>query len=217
MRVPTTLAACSLTLVGCLSVHSTQLGPPRLVQDRPLVAAEDVAIYREADQVPGDYEEVGLLHATGSLSWSTESEMYRKMREEAARLGANAIILVPMPELSVREKIRITEKNLDIGREGRAVAIYVLPADGEKHGAARDDAKPLAIDASYIIRLEGGLVIPAETIDPSGLDQLKVTQPDGTTRYLSANKIRSVTDRRGADCTKRVVEERQRAPRTAGL
>jgi hypothetical protein len=95
MRVLTTLAllpAC-YSLVGCLSVTSTQLGQPRSLADHPVIAAERVSIYRAPEQVPGDYEEVALLHATGSLQWSSESEMMRKLREEAGRLGANAIIL----------------------------------------------------------------------------------------------------------------------------
>ena len=217
MRVPTMLAACSLTLTGCLAVSTTQLGRPHVGYDRPPFPAEKVAVYRTADQVPGPYEEVALVHATGPLSWTTESGMYRKMREEAGRLGANAIILERVPEPTIPEKIVITELNVDIGREGRAVAIYVLPPDGEPEREARRDdsgsAEPLEIDAPYVIRLENGTIVPAATIEPSGLDQIKVTRPDGAIRYLSTYKIRVVTDREGRDWTMRVIEERRRLPR----
>ena len=70
MRVLTTLAllpVCSAGLVGCLSVTATQLGQPRSFADRPVIAADRVAIYRDPEQVPGDYEEIALLRGTGSL------------------------------------------------------------------------------------------------------------------------------------------------------
>ena len=216
MRVLTTLAllpAC-YSLVGCLSVTSTQLGPPRTLADHPAIAAERVAIYRAPEQVPGDYEEVALLHASGSQQWSSESEMMRKLREEAGRLGANAIILEPERELSVREKIAIQKSNVDIGREGRALAIYVAPSETAEQSPAAPDSEPAGLDASYVILLENGLVIPADIIQPSGVGQIKVTEPDGNVRYLSAAKIKSITDRNGEDVTSRALDERRVLPRT---
>jgi hypothetical protein len=216
MRVLTTLAllpACSLSLVGCLSVTSTQLGRPRTLADHPVIAAEQVSVYRDPEQVPGDYEEVALLHATGSLQWSSESEMMRKLREEAGRLGANAIILESARDLTVREKIAIQKSNVDIGREGRAVAIYVLPSE-EAGPMDVPDSGTVEIDASYMVILESGLVIPADTIQPSGVGQVKVTEPDGNVRYLSAAKIKSITDRNGGDVTARALDERRVLPKT---
>jgi hypothetical protein len=212
------LLGCSLFFTGCVAVNTAQLGPPRAGYDRPPLAADKVAVYRRADQVPGPYVEVALVHATGSLFWSSESGMYRKMREEAGRLGANAIILEPVPEPTIPEKIVIAQLNVDIGREGRAVAIYVLPPDGAEpkrpeSEPGSDHTRPAPIDAPYVIRLENGSILPAATVEPSGVDQLKVTQPDGGVRYLSSNKIRTVIDKDGGDWTKHVVEERRRLPR----
>jgi hypothetical protein len=215
MRVITTLAllpAC-YSLVGCLSVTSTQLGPPHTPVDHPVIAAERVAIYRAPEQVPGDYEEVALLHASGSQQWSSESEMMRKLREEAGRLGANAIILEPERELSVREKIAIQKSNVDIGREGKALAIYVVPSETVERPQSQDSV-PAGPDASYVIVMEGGLVIPADSVEPSGIGQVKVTEPDGHVRYLSAAKIKSITDRNGEDVTARALDERRVLPRT---
>ena len=215
MRVLTTLAllpACC-SLVGCLSVTSTQLGPPHTLAEHPVIAAERVAIYRAPEQVPGDYEEVALLHASGSLQWSSESEMMKKLREEAGRLGANAIILEPERELSVREKIAIQKSNVDIGREGKALAIYVLPSETVEPPQSPDSV-PAELDASYVIILETGLVIPADTIQPSGVGQIKVTEPDGNVRYLSAAKIKSITDRNGDDVTAKALDERRVLPKT---
>jgi hypothetical protein len=221
MRVPTLLAACSLTLVGCLNVTTTQIGSPSLGYDRPRLAADQVAVYRKEDQVPGQYQEVALLHVTGSEAWSTESDLYRKMREEAGRLGANAVILQPVPELSTREKIVARSLNLDMGREGRAIAIYVLPPDGAGVGhpdeAASDTAAAPGHDAFYSLFLEDGSVLPVAEVEPAGLGQIKATLPDGAIRYLSSNKVAAIKDREGRDWTSWTLEERRRLPRATGL
>jgi hypothetical protein len=227
MRLPTTLAALSLCLNGCLSVTATQLGPPRQGYLRASVPADQVSVYRSADQVEGDYVEVALLHATGPISWTTETGMIRKLREEAGRLGANAIILEPERELTVREKIAIEKSNVDIGRDGRAVAIYVRPWDGAAGTPGSDstgDAEtappaavappPAAVDASYVVILEDGLVLPVDTVEPWGVGQVRVTRPDGSTRFLSSSRIRSITDRSGEDVTARALDERRTLPRT---
>jgi hypothetical protein len=228
MRVPTALVACSFALVGCLNVTSTRIGPPSLGYDRPLLAPDEVAVYRTEEQVPGEYQEVALLHVTGSETWSTESGVYRKLREEAGRLGANAVILQPVRELSNREKIVARSLNLDMGREGRAIAIYVLPPKGVAAGAGANDslqpdpaAGPPASarrqDAFYSLLLEDSAVLPARGVEPAGIGQIKVIHPDGTVRYLTSNRVQFIRDRDGRDWTKWVLEERRRLPVTTAL
>jgi len=216
MRLPTTLAACSVGLVGCVAVNTTQLGAPSLDHRHPRVTADAVVVYRTPEQVPGRYQELALLHASGSGYWTSEAGMYRKMREEAGRLGANAIILESMSEMSTDQKIVATYLNVDVDRTGKAVAIYVEPpVDFGENGVAvipDEGAVGAPLEAPFVIRLEKGDAIPATTIEPAGVDQLKVTGPDGSVVYVSAYKIIAITDERGADWTQRVAEERRRVP-----
>lgn len=221
MRVPTLLAACSLVFSGCLSVTATQLGPPSLGTDRPRIAPDQVAVYRAEEYVPADYEEVALLHVTGPEAWSTEAGVYRKMREEAARLGANAVILQPVREVSGRQKVKARQLNLDLGREGRAIAIYVPPAPGEPprrppEGEDVHSAEERAIGAFYSIQLEDGPPVSASSIEPSGVGQIKAILPDGTVRYISSARVRWVTDHDGRDWTKWVLDERRRLTLVTG-
>ena len=221
MRVPTSLFACSLAFVplvpalnGCVDATSTRIGPPATAFDRPRVEPDRVAIYLEEDQVPGAYQEVGLLHVTGSESWSSESELYRKLQEEAGRLGANALILEPGREPSTREKIAARRLNLDMGREARAVAIYVQV--DEEHGAPSEEPSSESItarQAPYRLDLEKEAPVFASGIEPSGTGQIKAVLPDGSARYLSSSKVLSIRDRDGRDWTKWVLEERRRLPR----
>ena len=213
MRVPTLLAACSLVFAGCLSVTATQLGPPSLGTDRPRIAPDQVAVYRAEEYVPADYDEVALLHVRGPEAWSTEAGVYRKMREEAARLGANAVILQPVREISGRLKLKARERNLDLGREGRAIAIYVRPGPGDApawDGGEGRAAGEEAAGAFYSIQLENGKPVPATSIEPSGVGQIKAILPDGTTRYFTSARVRWVADRDGRDWTKWVLDERRR-------
>lgn len=215
MRVPTVLAACSLVFAGCLSVTATQLGPPSLGTDRPRIAPDQVAVYRAEEYAPEDYDEVALLHVTGPEAWSTDAGVYRKMREEAARLGANAVILQPVREMSGRQKVKARELNLDMGREGRAIAIYVRPGPGDAQERPRGEAEARAAEegaagAFYSIQLENGTPVSATSIEPSGVGQIKAILPDGTIRHFSSARVRWVTDRDGRDWTRWVLDERRR-------
>ena len=112
---------CGAILAGCVAVNSTQLG---LAQLRPPVPVDQVAVYRTADQVPGKYQEVALLNATGSSSMTTEKGMFEKMKKEAGKLGANGIILDALSEPGAGAKVAAAFLGVGVNRKGRAIAIY---------------------------------------------------------------------------------------------
>ncbi len=49
-----------------------------------------VKLYRNADQAPGKYEEIALLHSSGDYAWTDEPKMFASMMKKAGELGANA-------------------------------------------------------------------------------------------------------------------------------
>lgn len=55
---------------------------------RPAVPEQAVKLYRSADQVPGKYEEVALLHSQGPSNMTNEPQMLESMQKKAAELGA---------------------------------------------------------------------------------------------------------------------------------
>jgi len=118
------LSILLVPLIGCVSVNATRLG---LAPQRPAVPADEVIIYLTADKVPGKYEEIALLNATASSTWTTESGMYEAMKKKAGNLGANAIILDAMSEPSAGEKIAGEIFGISAERKGKAIAIYVFP------------------------------------------------------------------------------------------
>jgi hypothetical protein len=120
------LSILLVSLVACVSVDATRLG---LAPQRPIVPADQVVIYLTADKVPGKYEEVALLNATGSSTWTTESGMYDAMKKKAGEFGANGIILDAMSEPSAGAKIAGAIFGISPERKGKAIAIYIFPQE----------------------------------------------------------------------------------------
>lgn len=112
-----------VAFVSCVSVNATRLG---LAPERPIVPADQVIIYTTADKVPGKYEEVALLNAAGSSTWTTESGMYEAMKKKAGEYGANGIILDAMSEPSAGAKIAGAIFGISPERKGKAIAIYIF-------------------------------------------------------------------------------------------
>jgi len=90
-----------------------------------------VRIYSSADQVPGRYDEIGLLSSRGNALSTNERGMMESMRRKAAELGANAIVVDAMSKPSTLLKIAAAVADTKSERRGKAVAIFVHP-EGER-------------------------------------------------------------------------------------
>lgn len=90
---------------------------------------DQVTIYRTADKVPSKYEEVAMLNSSGASGWTDEEKMFKNMRFQAGKLGANAIILDALSEPSAGAKVAAAVFGVGAERKGKAIAIYVFPAD----------------------------------------------------------------------------------------
>lgn len=120
-------ALCVFMLSGCVTTNASMLGTAS--SHRPAVLPENVALYRNADQVPRRYEEVALLNSEGDSDVTNEAEMFESMKEKAGELGANAIILEALSEPSGGAKVAAEIFGISAPRKGRAVAIYIFPAE----------------------------------------------------------------------------------------
>lgn len=116
-----TLAA----VAACVQTNATMLNPSPV--KRPAVSADQVRIFRTADQVKGRYEEVALLNATGESNWTNEQTMMESMRKKAGQIGANAVILDAISEAGAGAKVAAAVFGTSTQRKGRAVAIFVFP------------------------------------------------------------------------------------------
>ena len=129
MRILQTILYIGLAFVaGCVTTNATMLGTATIT--RPVINMAAVKLYRTADQVPGNYEEIALLHSKGSWSTTDEPQMYESMRQKAAELGANGVILDAISEPSAGAKVASVFLGVSADRTGKAVAIYVYPPGG---------------------------------------------------------------------------------------
>lgn len=131
-------AASALLISGCHSVSTNaSLVDPTLRLAKTCPAA--VKLYTLPERVPQPYQEVALLNSVGQTSYSSESDMIKSMRERAATVGANGIILTGIDEPSAMAKLAGTVAQIaadasgqlatiSAERKGQAMAIYV-PAD----------------------------------------------------------------------------------------
>jgi hypothetical protein len=115
-------------LISCVSTSAVRLGG---TATRPAVTWDKVAVYRTADQVPGKYEEIGLLVSTGASGWTTEGGMWKSMQKKAGQMGANGIILDAISEPKAGTKVIAAALGLSTERKGKAVAIYVFPPENK--------------------------------------------------------------------------------------
>ena len=117
------LSIIFLSCISCVSVNATKLNTGNT---RPPIPPDKVILYTTADKVPGEYEEIALLNAKGSSTWTNENTMYEAMRKSAGKMGANGIILDAISEPSAGAKIAGAFLGTGTERKGKAIAIFVF-------------------------------------------------------------------------------------------
>lgn len=115
-----------MALSGCVVTNAARLGSASA--SRPPVAADAVALYRVAGQVPGPYEEVALLNSKGDSNFTDEARMFESMRKKAGQMGANGVILDALSEPGHGAKVAAAIFGVSAQRKGSAVAIWVYPS-----------------------------------------------------------------------------------------
>ena len=85
MRSPVVLALVMLSLSACVRVSTTRIG-----QTQASVPVDSVRVF--ATQSPGDYTELAVLRSHRFLA--SDSRVLNALREQAARLGANGLLLL---------------------------------------------------------------------------------------------------------------------------
>jgi hypothetical protein len=132
-------------MAGCIS--SRDLTSHELVGGaRPPISPEAVQLYLE--EPPRRYEEIAVVYSSSRRSWSFASQtkadvVVRRLKEEAASLGANGVLLheiADRPGMTVGTDVGANymgprgTADLGIGvsaltfqRYGRGIAIYLPP------------------------------------------------------------------------------------------
>ena len=118
-------APCAVLVCACVSTNAALIDPT-VHMARTCPSA--IKLYTTPDRVGAPYREVALLNAKGESNWSDEGDMIDSMRDKAAEVGANGIILSRIDEPSALTKVIGQVAKTGSQRKGNALAIYV-PSD----------------------------------------------------------------------------------------
>jgi hypothetical protein len=136
-RVVTILTIGAAAAVGCTQTNVALMdNSVHLAR----TCANGVKIFSSPSQVGVAYQEVALLNSTGSTGFTTEAGMMKSMREKAADVGANGIIMGNIDEPSAGAKVAAAVFRTSTDRKGKSVAIFIA-TDTARSKAACASAK----------------------------------------------------------------------------
>jgi hypothetical protein len=95
-----------------------------------------VRVFPDRDHVPYDYYEVALITAEGNPAYSGNGDVLKAIRNRAAGLGANGVVVNSLGTTHATVKIIGAAVGAgDNGRRGNAIAIW-MPSDTARVRAA---------------------------------------------------------------------------------
>ena len=113
------VAALALLASSCISTSVTRLVDTHYAETRP----ESVRIFLSERDVPGPFEKLAIIYAKGSTSMTDQEQMLEKGREEAAKVGANGLLLNDIAEASQGAQVAATIFGTSTSRNGEMVAV----------------------------------------------------------------------------------------------
>jgi len=135
--LPCLQAAVALLVCACVRTNAALIDPSvHLARTCPTA----IKLFTTPDRVGRPYREVALLNAKGESNWSDEGDMIESMRDKAADVGANGIILSGIDEPSALTKVIGQVAKTGSQRKGKALAIYI-PSDSTNTATVCANAK----------------------------------------------------------------------------
>ncbi len=100
-----------IALACALAVGSACTGIKKTTTDinpslnRPPTCANAIAVYHSRADVPYDYYELAWIEASGNSVWTTDNQLQTQIRNGAAKVGANAVIVNPVTQAKSTVKV----------------------------------------------------------------------------------------------------------------
>lgn len=127
-----------IALVCTLAVGSACAGVKKTTTDlnpsvsRPATCAAAIAVFNSRADVPYDYYELAWIQATGNSVWTTNNQLQTQIRNGAAKVGANAVIVNPVVQSKATVKILGEAVGANSATaKATALAIY-MPGDAAR-------------------------------------------------------------------------------------
>jgi hypothetical protein len=99
-----TLALALAVGSACAGIRkkTTDVNPS---MDRAPTCAAAIAVFNSRADVPYDYYELAWIEASGNSVWTTDNQLQTQIRNGAAKVGANAVIVNPVQQNKSTVKI----------------------------------------------------------------------------------------------------------------
>lgn len=126
-----TLACALAVAAACSGVKKTTTDINPSMSRAPTCAAA-IAVYNSRADVPYDYYELAWIEATGNSVWTTDNQLQTQIRNGAAKVGANAVVINPVEQAKSTVKIlgeAVGAKSAT--QKASALAIY-MPGDAAR-------------------------------------------------------------------------------------
>jgi hypothetical protein len=100
-----------IALACALAVGSACAGVKKTTTDinpainRRATCANAIAVYNSRADVPYDYYELAWIEASGNSVWTTDNQLQTQIRNGAAKVGANAVIVNPVTQAKSTVKV----------------------------------------------------------------------------------------------------------------
>ncbi|HET7614405.1 MAG TPA: hypothetical protein VFK26_10810 [Gemmatimonadaceae bacterium] len=125
------LGAALAVSAACAGVKKTTTDINPAMERAPTCAAA-IAVYNSRADVPYDYYELAWIEASGNSVWTTDNQLQTQIRNGAAKVGANAVIINPVEQSKSGVKVlgeAIGAKSAT--QKATALAIY-MPRDAAR-------------------------------------------------------------------------------------
>jgi hypothetical protein len=133
MKGTTTLKGIALACAfavgsACAGVKKTTTDINPSMSRAPTCAAA-IAVYNSRADVPYDYYELAWIQAEGNSVWTTDNQLQTQIRNGAAKVGANAVIVNPVTQSKSTVKVLGEAIGANSAtQKATALAIY-MPGD----------------------------------------------------------------------------------------
>ena len=133
-----------IALASALAIGSACAGVKKTTTDinpsmsRAPTCANAIAVFNSRADVPYDYYELAWIEATGNSVWTTDNQLQTQIRNGAAKVGANAVIVNPVEQS--KSTIKVLGEAIGTSsatQKASALAIY-MPGDAGRVTQACD-------------------------------------------------------------------------------
>jgi predicted extracellular nuclease len=126
-----TLACALAVAAACSGVKKTTTDINPSMSRAPTCAAA-IAVYNSRADVPFDYYELAWIEASGNSVWTTDNQLQTQIRNGAAKVGANAVVVNPVEQS--KSTVKILGEAIGTSsatQKASALAIY-MPGDAAR-------------------------------------------------------------------------------------